>query len=349
MISLYEFRAADTSQLKRLSEAKHAKQRQDRKRANEKKARDLLKLQLNMTAPDLETEDLALGGEEVFDLGEGEREAKRQGKSRSLGDLVEDADGMDADSEEAESDVAEDDDEVFDSDEERELKLGALEGELDDLYGQYKDRMSERDAKWKVKQARNKDKNFDAWHGIREGSDSENDGVDKGYRDGMVRAPRRGDADEDDGEESEEGGWDVTAAVKAKLGEEADSSDDDEEGDNVPAEKPKKKIVKFERSVVAPKPVAGGSRLVTSLQEPEQRAQMSRQAQVWFDQSVFKGVGDLAALDGDDEEDDEEMEDDADDESLEEDEDVDMEEASTLSSTLEDEEVCTATCCRVIC
>ena len=203
---LYEFRAADTSQLKRLSEAKHAKQRQDRKRSNEKKARDLIKLQLNMTAPDLETEDLALGGEEVFDLGEGEREAKRQGKSRSLGDLVEDADGMDADSEEAKSDVA-DDDEVFDSEEERELKLGALEGELDDLYGQYKDRMSERDAKWKVKQARNKDKNFDAWHGIREGSDSENDGVDKGYRDGMVRAPRRGDADEEDGEESEEGGW----------------------------------------------------------------------------------------------------------------------------------------------
>jgi AdoMet-dependent rRNA methyltransferase SPB1 len=165
----------------------------------------------------------------------------------------------------------------------------------------------------------------------------------------MVRAPRRGDADEEDGEESEEGGWDVTAAVKAKLGEEADSSDDDDEGDDAPAEKPKKKTVKFERSIVAPKPVAGGSRLVTSLQEPEQRAQMSRQAQVWFDQSVFKGVGDLAALDGDDEDDeDDEMEDDEDDESLEEDEDVDMEEASTLSSTLEDEEVCTGSSRRVI-
>jgi len=288
------------SQLKKLHEAKTSRQRKERKRINEKKARDLLKLQLNMTAPeDLDIEDRALGGEdEMFDLGEGEKEMVRAGRVTALGDAVEDKDGMSED--EVEVEESEEEEELYDSEEEREAKLKGLEGELDHLYDEYKERMSERDAKYKVKMARMKDRNFDAWHGIQEGQgDGDEDGVDKGYRDGMVRAPARGAPDvADDGEESEEGGWDVVASKKARLGE-AESSDDDTSDEEEAKQRvqPKKRAPKSANVPVAgPSKPIGATKLVTSLQEPEKRAQMSRQAQLWFDQSVFKDVGDLAAL-----------------------------------------------------
>jgi len=257
-------------------------------------------MQLNMTAPaDLDNEDRALGGEEeVFDLGEGEKEVSRGGLRSALGDVVRDQDGLSESEEEdaAEADVGEED--VYDSEEERELKLSGLEGELDELYDQYRERMSERDAKWRVKQARMKDRNQDAWHGI-QGDYEPEDGVDKGYRDGMVRAPRRDGGDEHDGDESEEGGWDVVAAGKAKLGEEINSSDE-EEKDEDEDENPIRRKVRFRRAVV-PTPVKSAGNLVTSLQDGETRAQMSRQAQLWFAQPVFKGLDDLMALDDEDE------------------------------------------------
>jgi AdoMet-dependent rRNA methyltransferase SPB1 len=312
--------------LKRLHEERLAKQRKERKKNNEKKARELLKLQLHMTAPEgLDNEDRALAGEEeIFDLGEGEREAERQGRSTGLGEALTEVDGL-SEEEEEEAEEENDDDEVLDSDEERELKLGDLEGQLDGLYDEYKERMAERDAKWRVKQARAKDKNFDSWHGIREGSDSEDERVDKGFRDGGIkRVPRRGDADDEAAEESDEGGWDVVAATKARLGEEPDSSDEEEE------ESRPKKIARVDDGRPRTKNEALAEMrtkgLVTSLREKEERAQMSRQAQVWFDQSVFKGVGDLAALDGDDEEEEEEDDDDEDEEMSDEDEEMSDEE-----------------------
>lgn len=301
-----------TEELQKLQQAKLAKTKKERKRANEKKARDLLKLQLNMTVPDdLDQNDLALQGEEeIFDLEEGENEARRRGKKGGLAALVENGEGMDLSSEsEEEDDEDEEDDEILDSDEERERKTAALEGELDGLYDSYVERKKERDAKWKVKQDRLKDKNFDAWHGIQEKSDEEG-------------------SDDDDGQDDdEEGGWDVVAQKKAKYGE-GDSSDSDSDAEPETEAPKKSKKVSFENAARSEK----SSGLMTSLREPELRAQRSKQAQLWFDQPVFKNVGDLAALDGDDEEEEEE------DESEEEesaDEDVDMEDASESSSTLE--------------
>ncbi|WVQ70086.1 AdoMet-dependent rRNA methyltransferase SPB1 [Kwoniella botswanensis] len=327
-----------TEDLKKLQEAKSARTKRERKRANEKKAKELLKLQLNMTAPeDLDTNDLALKGEEeIFDLEEGEAEAARQGKSskKSLRDIVNDEDGMDYESSASSEEGDEEDDEILDSDEERERKTAMLEGELDGLYETYKERMQERDAKWKVKNERNKDKNFDAWHGIKENkSDDE-------------------DAEED--EQDEEGGWDLVQGRKADDEDsDSDSDSDEDEGEDIDEEeikKPKKvksRSVKFEQA--QPKS-RNNTSLVTSLQEPEKRAQMSRQAQLWFDQSVFKGVGDLAALDGDDEDEDEdedeedetEVEEEDEDEESEQDEDEDVEmesdEEDEGSSTLQDDQ-----------
>lgn len=330
-VSLYLRSQAD-NKLKKLHDEKMAKQKREKRKKNEMKTRTIQKLQLGMTAPtDLDMDDRALAGEEMFDLGEGERELERAG-GHNIGDVVRDADGMSDSEDEASAEVpAESDDEVLSSDEEREMRTRALEGELDNLYDDYKDRMSERDAKWKVKQMRLKDRNYDKWQGIsKEGSDSD-DGVDKGFRDGIVRQPRRGDADEEEEESEGEGGWDVVAAQKAKLDDDSsDDSDADEEA------KPKaKRPITIRPDARAPEQP---KRLLTSLTGDDARARMSRQAQVWFDQGVFKDVGDLAALDGDDESeaDDESEENDEDDE-MDEDEDEEEEsdvEMESRSSTL---------------
>ncbi|KAE8538001.1 AdoMet-dependent rRNA methyltransferase SPB1 [Cryptococcus gattii VGV] len=304
-----------TEELQKLQQAKLAKSKREKKRANEKKARELLKLQLNMTVPDdLDQNDLALQGEEeIFDLEEGENEAKRRGRKGGLAALVDNGEGMNLSSEsEEEEDEDEEDDEILDSDEERERKTAALEGELDGLYDSYVERKKERDAKWKVKQDRLKDKNFDAWHGIQEESDEEGSDDDEGQDD------------------NEEGGWDVVAQKKAKYGE-GDSSDSDSDAEPETEAPKKSKKVSFEKPARSEK----SSGLLTSLREPELRAQRSKQAQLWFDQPVFKDVGDLAALDGDDEEEEEE---DEPEEEESDDEDVDMDDASESSSTLEGDE-----------
>ncbi|WVQ71638.1 AdoMet-dependent rRNA methyltransferase SPB1 [Cryptococcus sp. DSM 104548] len=294
-----------SEELQRLRDAKSAKAKRERKRANEKKAKDLLKLQLNMTAPeDLDTHDLALQGEEeIFDLEENENEARRQGKKAGLAGLGENA-GMDMESESESEQEEEEEEELLDSDEERERKTALLEGELDGLYESYVEQKQERDAKWKVKQDRAKDKNFDAWHGIQEKSDEEGS-----------------DAEEQD----EEGGWDIVRNKRAKYGE-GESSDSDSDDEAVPAKKAKRSV-KFEQPS---RPAGSSGGLVTNLQEAELRSQRSRQAQVWFDQPMFKDVGDLAALDGEEEDESEEYDDEEEDDESQ-DEDVEMEDdASTL-------------------
>ena len=308
-----------------------------------------------MTAPaDLDNEDHALGGEtEIFDLGEGEKEVSRNGLRKGLGDAVRDQDGLSEDELEGEQAISEaEEEEVFDSDEERELKLQGLEGELDELYDQYRDRMSERDAKWRVKQVRQRDRNQDAWHGIQEGSDGE-DGVDKGYRSGITRAPRRDGADEDDGQGSEAGGWHVVAADKAKLGEDMDSSseeDDVEEDGQQPEGKAPTKSVRFDQQTL-PKRNKAATNLMVSLRGAENRAQLSRRAQLWFDQPVFKGLDDLAALDTDDEREEgvegshnEDMGDQNGKEAeISKEGDVEMEDVSEMSSDLPDDRVSVGT------
>jgi AdoMet-dependent rRNA methyltransferase SPB1 len=211
-----------------------SKRKREKKRSNEKKQKDVLKLQLGMTAPtDLDMTDQALAGEDdIFDLGQGEKEMARKGYTGGdLGNVVLDESGMTS-SEEEDQEESEEDDEVLSSDEERERKTKALEGDLDELYDQYRDRMSERDAKWKVKQARMKDKNYDAWHGIKEGGEGSDDDDEEGngWKDRVVRVQGRGAAEEDSGEESEEGGWDKVAALRAaNEGLDSDDSESDVE------------------------------------------------------------------------------------------------------------------------
>ena len=327
-----------SEEMQKLHAENQIKARRLKKRQNEKKARTIQRLQLGMAAPeDMVLEgDASLAGEDMFDLGTGENEVRRKGmKGKGLADLVKDTDGMDEEEAE-ESDEDEDDDEYLSSEDEREAKTAHLEGELDGLYDAYKERMHERDAKWKVKQARLQDRNRDAWHGIRnEDEDGENDGIVKVQGHGVGQNGLEAGVDE--GEESEEGGWDLVASHKAKIGEEVDSDDDSDSehsGDEEGAPRVKKvrlALPGHATSAAAAKAMAMASQskknLVTNLGADVEQAEMSRQAQVWFDQSIFKDVGDLADLDeGEEEEDEEEDSEDEDMESGAE-SDIDMAEA----------------------
>ena len=172
------------------------RRRKERRRVNERKAKDVLKLQLNMTTPmelGLERQD---GMEEMFSL------KAIDGKDRSLPQTghLESDDEIDADGVRVRSPSIE-----LDSDEEDEeaaRRVKKLEGNLDELYDEYQNRKLERDAKHKVKLNRAKARMAEGgeWQGIKEdGSDAEEDEDDSG--DELVRMPAAesdSDTDSDD-------------------------------------------------------------------------------------------------------------------------------------------------------
>ncbi|QRW05949.1 AdoMet-dependent rRNA methyltransferase SPB1 [Ceratobasidium sp. AG-Ba] len=130
-------------ELSRLNAEAASRAKRDRRKANEKRTRTVMRMQLQMTAPldiGMEFKDDALKGD-VFDLSG--------------------ADGKAVEEKEDES-----------SEEEA---VGGLEDELDGLYEQYRARMAERDLKFKAKESRRKDKSREEWAGVRKDEDDEDD------------------------------------------------------------------------------------------------------------------------------------------------------------------------------
>lgn len=198
-----------------------------------------------MTAPmdiGLEVADLALGygqDDDVFDLAEG-------GRIRGAADMPMDSDDDDP-IRHKEFEDGDADTEMLDSEEERAEKVADLEAALDGMYGEYRERVHARDAKRKVREARAKSGKLEAWNGINKaGSDDDSD------------------ADSDDAE----GGWEEMEEMKARLGEEEDSSDEDSDDE-------------------APRP-AKRAKLLAKMDDPKP---VARATQVWFSQDVFAGVG----------------------------------------------------------
>lgn len=252
---------------------------------------------------------LALGEDEVFDLGEVEKKGMR------LRDI--DASSSSSSEDEADSD---EDAAMLDSDDERERKAQQLEGALDGMYDTYRQRMAERDAKWKAREAREKDKKNDAWAGIRKGSDDESSSDDDSDGEGVSSrkiASRitAGNIVDDDGE-SEEGGWDTVQAAKSRNDANSDSdSDSDSEEDDI---KEKQILPSNKRRKAAD----GSATLITTLDDGKSTLKPSKAAQVWFSQDVFKGIGNL---------------DDINDEDDEEDPDATEDESSTVESKADEE------------
>ncbi|KAJ7492521.1 FtsJ-domain-containing protein [Mycena latifolia] len=266
-------------ELERLNAEASARTKRERRRANEIKTRTIQRMQLQMTAPldiGMEQHDASLGGQDdFFDLGGAETGLRKRG---GLAALV-DEDAIGGSDEEDEASDGDESESVLDSDEERQRKVVGLEAEMDGLYDAYRERMRERDAKYKVKESREKNAEREEWLGIKQPIDVDSES-----------------------DEEEEGGWDKMEVAKERTGDtssdDSDSEEEDEEEDAPSARK---------RSRTEPGPVKPSKRakLITNLREPKSQGTSSQAARVWFSQDVFAGVDD--ALEAEDDEPGDEM------------------------------------------
>lgn len=142
-------------EIEKLTEAQKSKAKREKRRANEKKIKEITRMQMGMTsAMDIGAEQAAQGEDAMFALKDIE-------KKSALGTISQ---GREADMEESAEESG--------IDEEVEL-----EDQLDLMYDQYRERKASADAKFKAKRAR-KDKQDDEWHGIEDeapGSDDDDD------------------------------------------------------------------------------------------------------------------------------------------------------------------------------
>jgi AdoMet-dependent rRNA methyltransferase SPB1 len=222
-----------------------------------------------MTAPldiGLEQQDasLGIGQDDMFDLGSTEDTI---GQNKRSADFLMDDDGNIAgnSSSEDNEDDSDMDDDALDSDEEREKKLIGLEAELDGLYNAYQGRLRERDAKYKVKEARRKNDEQE-WAGIKADNNSDDDDDDK-----------------------DDGGWDKVQ--DAKINDDDSSSDDSSDESDSESEK-RPPINRRKRAQHPTTDSAINSkrpRLVSKLNasiQPESTAT----SKVWFSQDIFSKV-----------------------------------------------------------
>ncbi|KAF9532027.1 Spb1 C-terminal domain-containing protein [Crepidotus variabilis] len=299
-----------SEELERLNAEAAARTKRERRRANEIKTRTIQRMQLQMTAPldiGLEQSDptLGLGQDDMFELGTKEEDLRKSRKTK----LAMDADGDEDFGESSDEDMESgEEDSPLDSEEERERKVADLETEMDGMYEAYQERMRERDAKYKVKEARRKNKEREEWGGIKAKGSNDDSGAEDG--EGF--------------DNGEDGGWDKLQEAKLR---DSDSSDDDGSDEEVgPTASEKKKRTREEKGIdVGPK---AKKRLKVSFDEPSAKPATSAAAKVWFSQDVFGGL----KLD----EVDDEGEDTEDEGALSEESEIEADEDSETSETDED-------------
>lgn len=153
-------------ELKELTEQERLRRKRDRRHANEKKQKEIVRMQMNMTTPmDIGLDASGQQSQSLFNLKNAEKTGKLSQLAKGKRSMVF------TNSEDGDIHLGDDNDEDKDSDEEAD----ELEGELDDMYGSYKERMSELDAKYRAKLARGGD-NDDEWHGF-DNDDNDDDNV----------------------------------------------------------------------------------------------------------------------------------------------------------------------------
>ncbi|KAN0060481.1 AdoMet-dependent rRNA methyltransferase spb1 [Thecaphora frezii] len=308
-------------ELARLNEEAARKARKERRKRNEARQKRILQLQLQMTTPmdigmELTDDQLAKGTDDFFDLGEAEKKSKTgaAGLDDDFGDMPEDEE------EESVTVVGSNDTDDDDEDDE-EAKLRRLEGEMDLMYEQYQQKMQERDAKFRVKEARRMDPERDEWRGIRDDKDEEDDSDDSdgGYDIVQRRKEQEETFDTDDEEDEEDERAERAERLAAKrAGAGADASK-------------KRKRARF---VDGGDKAAGEQKklLLNTLEGNDAlAARQSREAAIWFDNPLFKDLQpiDVAAQPGAEEEDEEDEEGEEEDEE-ESDEDVEEDQAAAL-------------------
>ncbi len=349
------------AELERLNEERVRRLRKERRRRNENRQRETLKLQLKMGTPmdiGMDLADEALhGGQEFFDLGNAERE-QRQRARKAAGSDDEEGESGDEEVPDFDPDAASDDDDEFvdaqededdeeDEDEEA-ARLARLEEQVDALYDRYKEDLQARDAKFKASEARrqagNRAHEDQEWYGIQDkahDSDDE-DGSDIG------RAGQAADSDD-------EGGYDGVMGrktVEETYDTEDEEDDEDEREDRLAEQEERKKRQKRaaaiaedaakaskSKSAITSTSTAKGKQprsLITDLESSAAKeAKLSREANIWFDNPLFK---DLAAFDAQAEEEEEEDEGEGEEDEDAEDDDDDDEEEEESEEEEDDEE-----------
>ncbi|CDU24794.1 probable SPB1-required for ribosome synthesis, putative methylase [Sporisorium scitamineum] len=287
-------------ELARLNEEAARKARKERRRKNELRQKKMLKMQLQMTTPmdigmDLMDDQLGSGNGDVFDIGSGESVSKKA--------LIQQADVSDDESETIVSSHGTHEDDP-------EARARRLDAEMDALYDEFKQKQSERDAKFRAREARLKDAKNDSWHGI---NDDEEDDED----------------DEANMSDESEGGYDLVQ--KRKEQEETFDTDDEEDEQDERLErqaaqqskKRKRDAATAVSDTLETTPKPSKRSLVNALvSDAAVSAQQSREASIWFDNPLFKDLDlqDAAEQDEDQDQDAWEEEDDDEDEGEEEDE-----------------------------
>ncbi|KAL8735957.1 MAG: hypothetical protein Q9166_000519 [cf. Caloplaca sp. 2 TL-2023] len=148
-------------ELERLDKNESAKKKRDRRRASEKKQKEIVRMQMNMLPPtDIGLEQAGPNGEDsMFTLGAINRVGKIDITKGNMGLVIPKTTYHESDSESMSGTDAEED---------------GLDSELDTLYHQYQQRRSEADAKFRAKQARREHEEED-WDGIAESAGSSDD------------------------------------------------------------------------------------------------------------------------------------------------------------------------------
>ncbi len=210
-----------------------------------------------MTAPldiGLEQTDAGLGygQDDIFDLADAERASRRTSYPRTV-DTDEEGEELGESSQ-----VNGLDDVVVDTDEDQNGRVQALGDDLDGLYESYKERLAERDTKFRVREARQNDKRREDWTGI-----------------------GKGETHDETEEEDEGGGWDEMEHLKAKD-DDSDSPTDTEDETSPQSTKRKRPDQRD-----APQKKA---RILTPLGEPQIVSSAEKNTMVWFGQDVFKGL-----------------------------------------------------------
>jgi AdoMet-dependent rRNA methyltransferase SPB1 len=181
-----------------LQSKQQSQKKREKRKANEKKARALQRMQLQMTAPmdiGMEQADAALndGQEDLFNIGQTLRASSSKVQTIPFDPLS----GAEDDGASSYGDSNSVSGHSIVSD---------LDEQLDAMYSDFKSRRAERDAKYRVREGRKQNKfREEAWSGISADIHSDTDSVE------------------------EEGGWDAVEAQKAKRDEDDVLSESDSE------------------------------------------------------------------------------------------------------------------------
>ncbi|KAK3359964.1 Spb1 C-terminal domain-containing protein [Lasiosphaeria hispida] len=162
-------------ELQKIKEKESSKKKRERRRDNEKKQKDIVRMQMNMTAP------MDIGAEQDGPRGEGEMfRLKTVDKTGALAKIAKGKMAIITDLEARrnhDSGIGS----SGETDDESDADGDRLETELDQLYDRYKERKAESDAKYRAKKAR-KEHRDEEWEGVsadeNESSDEELEGFE---------------------------------------------------------------------------------------------------------------------------------------------------------------------------